>query len=611
MNVLWSRERGTVGEVVDALDESPRPAYNTVLTMLRILERKGVRHARVVRTCACLRAGCGSRCCQAARGFSSAVAFLRRVAGVARPQSAGTRCARRGRSAARARPDRPRRSVAREVTTMTLLATWLWQGVLVAAATIAVLHFATRLNAASRYALSWAGLCAVLLLPIPSILASLASSYPAIGDRRSRRACGGTAGRRTAGLARVCRGRRVDGNRDSCRPSSGAEPENYRSSSGGIAPMPAERQARLRHWAQVSSHGRRAELRVSPDVTGACVMGLRQPMVVVSEGLCAALTDDDLDRIVIHEYAHLARYDDWAMLAQAAIETVAGFHPAVRWLFRQVDLEREAACDNRVVTLTGDARPYAACLTTVAGSARYRRLDDALMPSAMRTRSTLHARVVRLLDSTRRRGDNVEHRLVWPMAAVLALGVLVASQMSPLVVLLQADAGVAIGVAVLPRPARSSLDVTPNAGMTAQGLASRAERHVGGRAISDSEDAGRHFEGESTTCSTLRRRQRPARAAREPFHHPHPQKSRRCRQRHCARPPLDYRRLLLQCSNCRVETVAAPCAALKASDASGPWVTTGQRAAAAGVAAGTGAKRAGTSIAGFFTRAGKALAQSF
>ena len=40
MNVLWSRERGTVGEVVDALDESPRPAYNTVLTMLRILERK-------------------------------------------------------------------------------------------------------------------------------------------------------------------------------------------------------------------------------------------------------------------------------------------------------------------------------------------------------------------------------------------------------------------------------------------------------------------------------------------------------------------------------------------------------------------------------------------
>jgi predicted transcriptional regulator len=41
MHVLWARGRATVGEVVDALDKANRPAYNTVLTMLRILERKG------------------------------------------------------------------------------------------------------------------------------------------------------------------------------------------------------------------------------------------------------------------------------------------------------------------------------------------------------------------------------------------------------------------------------------------------------------------------------------------------------------------------------------------------------------------------------------------
>lgn len=41
MNVLWQRERATVGEVVEALPAAPRPAYNTVLTILRILERKG------------------------------------------------------------------------------------------------------------------------------------------------------------------------------------------------------------------------------------------------------------------------------------------------------------------------------------------------------------------------------------------------------------------------------------------------------------------------------------------------------------------------------------------------------------------------------------------
>ena len=41
MRVLWARGHATVGEVVDDIEGTTRPAYNTVLTMLRILERKG------------------------------------------------------------------------------------------------------------------------------------------------------------------------------------------------------------------------------------------------------------------------------------------------------------------------------------------------------------------------------------------------------------------------------------------------------------------------------------------------------------------------------------------------------------------------------------------
>ena len=44
MRVLWDRGRATVSDVVAALPRRRRPAYNTVLTMLRILEEKG--HAR-------------------------------------------------------------------------------------------------------------------------------------------------------------------------------------------------------------------------------------------------------------------------------------------------------------------------------------------------------------------------------------------------------------------------------------------------------------------------------------------------------------------------------------------------------------------------------------
>ncbi|HUP39655.1 MAG TPA: BlaI/MecI/CopY family transcriptional regulator [Vicinamibacterales bacterium] len=41
MQVLWEKGQATVGEVVDAVTTRPKPAYNTVLTLLRIMEKKG------------------------------------------------------------------------------------------------------------------------------------------------------------------------------------------------------------------------------------------------------------------------------------------------------------------------------------------------------------------------------------------------------------------------------------------------------------------------------------------------------------------------------------------------------------------------------------------
>lgn len=41
MRVLWEKGQATVGEVVDVLNTRPKPAYNTVLTLLRIMEKKG------------------------------------------------------------------------------------------------------------------------------------------------------------------------------------------------------------------------------------------------------------------------------------------------------------------------------------------------------------------------------------------------------------------------------------------------------------------------------------------------------------------------------------------------------------------------------------------
>ena len=41
MNVLWLKGSGTVQQVLDSITQRPALAYNSILTTIRVLERKG------------------------------------------------------------------------------------------------------------------------------------------------------------------------------------------------------------------------------------------------------------------------------------------------------------------------------------------------------------------------------------------------------------------------------------------------------------------------------------------------------------------------------------------------------------------------------------------
>jgi predicted transcriptional regulator len=64
MKVLWDKGSGTVQQVLDSLSQKPVLAYNSVLTTIRVLERKG-------RPCARIRAGGEGGGCFAYRNPSS------------------------------------------------------------------------------------------------------------------------------------------------------------------------------------------------------------------------------------------------------------------------------------------------------------------------------------------------------------------------------------------------------------------------------------------------------------------------------------------------------------------------------------------------------------
>ncbi len=111
---------------------------------------------------------------------------------------------------------------------------------------------------------------------------------------------------------------------------------------------------------------RRARLLASSHIGAPLAAGFLRPAILVPEALLAQLNPDQLEQVVLHESAHLARRDDYALLLERAIEAVFALHPAVRFIARQLDMEREIACDDRVVGASQQAIPYAACLACVA-----------------------------------------------------------------------------------------------------------------------------------------------------------------------------------------------------------------------------------------------------
>ena len=182
------------------------------------------------------------------------------------------------------------------VEPMTILVTWLWQGIVLAAVTTASLRWATRLNAATRHVIYWVALTAVLLLPAVSWLTTLAPPAPAIlgfaaGAAAALDPCvapvqiplpdwilaivvGAWMGMLVVGLMRLS-------------VALGALQRLQATS----RPLAEQRQRQLPMWSLARGFGRRAELRVSADLRGACAIGLGQPVIVVADTLVDALTD--------------------------------------------------------------------------------------------------------------------------------------------------------------------------------------------------------------------------------------------------------------------------------------------------------------------------------
>jgi D-alanyl-D-alanine endopeptidase (penicillin-binding protein 7) len=244
-----------------------------------------------------------------------------------------------------------------------VLLNWLWQGGVIALATAGILRVIPDSRTQARYCAVWAACTALLVLPaIPLLWVASASTdggTPSTGAplvaMPSRWWTSATTALGLWAIWAVPYAGRI-----------GAAVLVLRHAKKQAREFPADLEARLRHWTRLRTTGRRARLLLSHRVQTAALLGGGMPAIAVAPALVDQLNDADLDRVLIHEWAHLQRRDDVAQIGELIVGVIVGWHPAVWWLKRRLHLEREVACDELTVAVTGSAKAYAACLTTLA-----------------------------------------------------------------------------------------------------------------------------------------------------------------------------------------------------------------------------------------------------
>lgn len=175
---------------------------------------------------------------------------------------------------------------------------------------------------------------------------------------------------------------------------------------------------------------------VSPSLGVPTAIGFLRPAVLIPAWLAQDSAAEELKYVLLHELAHLRRWDDWTNLAQKLVKAVLFFHPGVWWIERKLSLDREMACDDAVLAQTASPRVYAKCLARVAENSFRRHM--ALAQAAVDRMRQLSLRVTRILDGDRPRSTRLWKPAI-PMVIAAALVCAVSTSSTPELVRLSDD----------------------------------------------------------------------------------------------------------------------------------------------------------------------------
>lgn len=96
----------------------------------------------------------------------------------------------------------------------------------------------------------------------------------------------------------------------------------------------------------------------SPSIDTPAVIGFFKPVLLIPVSFFTGFEGAYIEAIILHELAHIKRYDYIINFIQLIIETFGFFHPAVWWISNRIRRERENCCDDFAVEILGDRLIY-------------------------------------------------------------------------------------------------------------------------------------------------------------------------------------------------------------------------------------------------------------
>ena len=186
----------------------------------------------------------------------------------------------------------------------------------------------------------------------------------------------------------------------------------------GTRPLPEAWQTRVESLTARLNVSRPVTVVTSAIATVPMVVGIFKPVILIPVSTLLCLAPDQLEAILIHELAHIRRYDNLVNLLQRIVETVFFFHPAIWWVSGCIRTEREHCCDD-TAALASSPKRYARALAELA---EHRRPQLALAGTDLAVAATdgsLVSRVRRLL-SLEQTGSSV-HRSTHTFSNLLGI----------------------------------------------------------------------------------------------------------------------------------------------------------------------------------------------